>query len=199
MSIIARTESEYLIISNRKRCAEILSRKNKLPENDIIDAFISLHLVLEVGLNTFYRHLFLLGIRKDVNGIEVIKNLDDVSFIDKTIMFIYTEHFHMDSQRDVDELTRHHSILGEMRRFSEMRNKLLHGHSISTIFKGENSHHTKLRKNITMDGLNAQIDSFKRIMKGMRAYVDRLSSALTTEGKETLKQAYLSSDFLPIP
>ena len=58
-------ESVYLILSNKKKCNELL-KKSELTENDIIDFYISLHLVLEVSLNSLYRKLSIPSIKKNV-------------------------------------------------------------------------------------------------------------------------------------
>jgi len=144
-SLSIRKESSYLIISNKKKCAKLIIQSD-LNENDIIDIFISLHVVLEVGLNALFRHLSLMSIKKDVDEFEIIENIDGINFIDKTILFIYNSKFEFGD--NVADASKYHSIIGTIKNFAAMRNKLLHGHSISTIFDGERNKHSGLKKNI---------------------------------------------------
>jgi len=195
--ISMRTESGYLISSNKERCS-ILIRDSDLSANDMIDIFISLHLVLEVSLNAFFRNLSLLSIKKDVDTFEIIKNVDSVNFIDKTIMFIYNSKFNFTSEEELREATRYHSIIGNLKNFSAMRNQLLHGHSISTVFDGRANRHSRLKQDINLENLKNHVAKFRFIFEGMRFYLDKLDSSLTVSGKKDFKGAYLSDDFLPI-
>ncbi|MCK9345169.1 MAG: hypothetical protein M0P64_03585 [Candidatus Pacebacteria bacterium] len=195
--ILARTESLYLINSNKEKCAELI-RESDLSAEDMIDIFISLHIVLEVGLNAFFRNLSLLSIKKDVDTFEIIRNVDSVNFIDKTIMFIYNSKFDFLSEEDLHRATAYHSIIGHLKHFSAMRNRLLHGHSISTIFDGERNRHSGLKEDINLENLKRQILKFSFIFEGMKFYLDKLDSPLTESGKESFKAEYLSDEFLPI-
>jgi len=122
--------------------------------------------------------------------------LDGINFIDKTILFIYNSHFNFNG--DLDSADRHHSIIGKLRQFSEPRNKLLHGHSISTIFHQETSRHSDTRNIITQDRMNNQIDLYKSIMTGLKFYFDCLQSSFSVSGKDTIKREYLDVEFLNI-
>lgn len=84
-----------------------------------------------------------------------------------------------------------------MKDFSNIRNKLLHGHAISTIFDSEGKRHSDLKRKINPKVLKEQVAKFRLIMEGMRFYLDCLDSTLTESGKKALKQEYLSNDFLP--
>lgn len=191
----ARLESGYLIISNKKKCGNLI-KNSKLSGNDIVDALISLHIVLEVGLNTLYRHLITSVIKKQIDEFEIIENIDKINFIDKTVLFIYNSKFNFGD--NLDKANEFHKIIGEMRCFSEARNKLLHGHSISTIFCGEKNKHSKTKRMLSPDYLGEQVKRFCSIMKGMRFYLDCLDSELSSEGKESFKNSYLDDSFLPV-
>ncbi len=193
-SLSIRKESGYLIISNKEKCAKLISQSD-LDEKDIIDIFISLHIVLEVSLNTLFRHLSLMSMKKDVDKFEIMENIDNINFIDKTILFIYNSKFEFGDE--IADANKYHSIIGTMRDFAAIRNKLLHGHSISTIFDGERNRYSGLKKNITLENLEEQIKKFRFILEGMRFYLDHLDSLLTQDGKDNFKQTYLSHDFLP--
>lgn len=192
-SISARTESSYLIISNKERCNRILS-KPEMTENDLIDFFIALHIVLEVGLNTFYRYVSLNEMQKRIDKFKLIKNLDGINFIDKTVLFIYNSKF--DFNLHLDKADKYHSVIGMMRDFAVTRNQLLHGHSISTIYENGNNRESDLKRMITTQGVEKQIKKFVFIMEGITFYFDCLQSTFSPSGKESLKSSYLDSSFL---
>lgn len=185
-----------IIEINRKRCSEILS-KDKLTDKDIIDALISLHLVLEIGLNSLYRNIISIQIKKDIDMLEMIKNIDNINFIDKTVMFIYSFNFNFKS--DIWKAEQYHSIINYLRKFSEIRNLLLHGHTIMTInVNGELERESKLRKIISQDTLNNQIDIFKYILDGIQFYVDHLNLPINgTQVGPRAKKLFLNYNFLP--
>ncbi len=195
--IIAKTESTHLLNSNKEKCKQLISF-SKLGDNDIIDTLISLHLVLEVGLNHFYRHLSLLSIKKDISHQEVIKNIDNISFIDKTVLFIYNSKFNFDSPEKLIKAAECHKIINRLRDFAGVRNKLLHGHSISTIYYGEGrKERSSLKEKINLKFLNQQIKTFRLIMEGLRFYLDCLESSLTEQGKKDFKESFLDDSFIP--
>ena len=192
-SISARLESSYLIIKNKEICSNIL-RLQDPAENDLIDFFVSIHLVMEISLNTFFRMVSLAEMQKRVDPLAVIKNLDGINFIDKTILFIYNSHFNFSG--NLDDADRYHSIIGQLRQFSEPRNKLLHGHSISTIFHQDINRHSDTRNIITQDRMNNQINLYKNIMTGLKFYFDCLQSSFSASGKDSIKREYLDDEFL---
>jgi hypothetical protein len=192
-SISIRTESCYLIASNREKCKQILSKPD-LGDDDIIDFSIALHIVLEVGLNTFYRHVYLSEIQKTIDRLKIIKNIDNISFIDKTVLFIYNSKF--DFQDKINDADKYHSIIDEMKTFSEIRNKLLHGHSIATLYQEGTTKQSELRKLINPQRLKQRVEKFKFIMEGMRFYFDCLKSNFTPAGKQSLEDSYLNDSFL---
>jgi len=189
-----RSESGYLISSNKQKSAELILHSD-LDENNIIDILISLHIILEASLSAFYRNIVLMSPKKELGEFEVMKNVDRISFIDKTITFIYFSKFNFEDK--LDEAKRYHSVIAALKDFSAIRNKLFHGHSISTIFDGEKNHHSELKGKITLEMLMEQIKKFKFILEGMRFYFDCLQSSITESGKESFKKEYLSDDFLP--
>ena len=190
----ARTESGYLVSSNKTKCIDLISHSD-LDENNIIDILISLHIILEAGLNAFYRNMVLMSLKKELGEFEVMANVDRVSFIDKTVAFIYFSKF--DFEGKLDEAKKYHSIISALKDFSAIRNKLFHGHSISTIFDGEKNRHSELKGKITLEMLIEQMRKFRFILEGMRFYFDRLQSSMTSSGKESFKKEYLSDEFLP--
>lgn len=192
--IRARIESDYLLISNRSKCEKLLMSSD-LDENDIIDILICLHMVLEVGLNTLYRHLSLFSLKKNINPLKVIENLDNITFIDKTTLFIYNSKFDFAGKEKL--ANEYHGIIDTIKDFAGIRNGLLHGHSISTILEEGAKTHSKLKKEINLEKMKKQIVKFCFITEGMRFYLDCLDTTLTKEGRESLKKSYLDDGFLP--
>lgn len=198
-SVTVRLESDYLLISNKEKCKELLQqyKGNCLTQELAIDFLIALHIVLEVGLNTFFRHVTVKGIKKGVKFLDVSKNLDRISFIDKVVLFIYNSKFHF-GEDVLEKATEYHAIIGKLRQFSEARNKLLHGHSISTITDSDGTRHSEAYSITQEEKIIEQIKRFRFIMEGLRFYFDCLESAWTPSGKEALKSSYLDSSFLAL-
>lgn len=192
-SIKIRKESVYLIISNKEKCQNLLNKK-ELEEGDIIEVLISLHIILEVGLNILFRTLALMSIKKDIDELEIIKNIDGISFIDKTILFIYNSKFNFNDR--LGEATSYHRIIGTLRDFSKPRNQLLHGHAIVSICSDNISKDSSLKKIINLEFLEKQIEKFQLILNGMKFYLDCLDSSLTSAGKESYKKSYLDDEFI---
>lgn len=87
MNLVA-TESLYLMLSNKAKCQQLFQKDNRT-EEDITDFLVSLHLVLELGLNAFFRQIILIQLQKGISRIDVADNLDKISFIDKACLFVY--------------------------------------------------------------------------------------------------------------
>lgn len=192
-SISARTESNYLIISNKDKCKNALQRKN-LSDEDKIDFLISLHIVMEVSLNSLFRNLSLMQIQKTINKLEIAENIDKINFIDKTVLFIYN--YHYDFQGRIDMADKYHSIIGKLRNFAETRNRLLHGHTISTIYQNGQQQNSRARSLLSDEAVIGQIKLFKEIFEGLCFYLDHIKSSLTDSGKNSLKSSYLDDNFL---
>jgi len=192
-SVSFTLESNHLLQSNKEKITKLLCRSD-LNRNDLIDIFIGLHIVLEVGINTLFRKLITPTLKKDVDVYIMTENLDNINFIDKTVMFIYYSKFDFS---DITKATEYHKIIGKLKAFSEMRNRLLHGHAISSTSKDGKSSQSTLIKNLNLSKLQSQIMDFRYILDGICFYLDALESNLTKDGKESYKKAYLDQSFLP--
>ena len=195
-SVQVYTDSLYLLQSNRLRCQELLN-KDRLDENDFIDIYISMHIVLEVSLNALHRQLITSRIVKPINRMEVIENVDRIGFIEKTILFIYNANFNFST--GYEESAIHHRIIGKLRTFSGIRNKLLHGHSIASLMVDEQTTRiSSARSNLTFDKLKVQIKLFIEIYDGMKFFINHLELEGMDQGfKEDLITQYLTYDFIP--
>lgn len=192
-----RLESGYLWIFNENKCKDILSKTNK-DEKDMIDFLISLHLVLEIKLNTFFRQVLLLQtkliVASGVDEFKIIKNIDNISFIDKIIFLIYNS----DTRNaQFDDVLKYHKIINEVKRFSELRNKLLHGHSVSYSGTDKDGKIIKsdVSRNINLKYLKEQIERFVFIIDGINFYFDYYESN-SIKDKDNLKKNYLNYAFL---
>ncbi len=192
-------ESDYLIQKNKIICEAILANEytkyRGMPQEDVIDVFISLHIILEVGINGLFRKLALSSIKKGIDEHEIADNLDQINFIDKTVIFIYTSSFRLED--NIDDANIYHSIIGKLKNFANMRNKLLHGHAIRTSTSNGLASDSKLKKMLTEKRLRDQVKDFIFIMKGVQFYLDCLNTPLTDEDKSHYASMYLSTGFIP--
>ena len=193
-SLLKETESNYLIFSRRQKCQKLISQK-ELGEEDLIEFYIALHVVLEVGLNALLRHLALHRTQLFFGKAEMIDQIDDIGFKDKTAMFLYYAQF--DFSDSADEAKEHHDIFKRMVHFSAVRNELLHGHSISTFISDGKKQDSDARRKMNRETLDQQINLFKSIVNGMSFYLDHLIDFDDLKlDKEKLKKDYLDLDFL---
>lgn len=197
MGIELRLESHHLLISNRKKCNEILLKSTK-DRNDIIDFLISLHLVLEIGLNGFYRTTILDQLQKSVRKTTIAHDLDSIGFKEKTVMFFTFPYFVFPD--GIEEADKYYKAIGKLINFSGIRNKLLHGHTIMEISNTdggiEQSKTFELIKENTIDN---QIIDFKFIIEAVEYYFDHLKeSSISKEKQEEFKNQFLDKTFLDI-
>jgi len=191
--VIMSVESDYLIIENRKRCRAILLKQDKT-EEDMMDLFIYLHIILEVSLNGLFRNISLSNLKKGIDELEVSKNLDNISFMDKTIMFIYDSSFDFDGK--LDDATSFHKVIGKLKEFSGIRNELLHGHTIKMVNNNGNKTLSHLKSQLTPDNMHKQINRFKFIIDGITFYLSCLIT-VSDKDKEGYYSRYLNYDFIP--
>lgn len=193
VSVTGTIESHHLRLSNKEKVRELLSN-SELNENDIIDVFISLHIILEVSLNSLFRQLYLLKTEQYFDRLEVIKNLDEISFIDKVRFFIYNSKFKF---QDINKAKKYQKIIGTLRNFACIRNQLLHGHSIITVIDDGGTRSSSTKKRLNKDHLKKQLEDFLFILKGLRYYLDCLVPPLKPSVKESCKKDFLNDSFIP--
>ena len=187
MSIIS--ESLHLLNSNRNKCKAIFQKEDKSP-NDIADFLISLHLVLEIGLNGMYRELVINNLQKTIDKSKITNHLDSITFIDKTIMFVCMEKYSFDS---IEEANDHYSIIETLRNFSGTRNKLMHGSMIGSFEDGK-SNLSVATKVLNTEHMDAQIEKFKRIINGVTYYLNNLNNCPVD--KDELNKKFLDLTFI---
>jgi hypothetical protein len=195
-SISIRKESSYLLQSHRERVQRLLNH-SALDQHDIIDVLISLHIVLEVGVNTFFRQVLPLTKGGEIFAFDkTTENLDNISFGDKVAMFLYSGTFDFSGKEQ--QARDYHKIIGEIKRFSEMRNKLLHGHAVSVLYADGKNTHSKLSKELSLERLGTQVRSFHTILDGLAFYFERYTKGgFTPHGKQQYVKSYLDTSFLP--
>jgi hypothetical protein len=192
----ARNESNYLIINNKNKCQEIIRKEKPISENDTIDFFISLHIVLEISIHCFFKQILANACMplELASTKKIYENLDSVNFIDKVIMFIYSGNFTIPHDKN-DEAKKHHKIIGKLRAFSGLRNQLLHGHTIGTFYS-ETQTSSKLRSKLNYSTVEDQIKLYKEIIEGIRFFFAYLNCSYTDSGKNSLQESYLDLSFL---
>ena len=197
MAMSISQESLYLLHSNRKRCTELLS-KPELTEEEITDALIFLHLVLEVGLNGYFRSLQFNAFGDDEEiRLKMWDDFDKINFIDKAVFFIRSSRF--DLKGKGNEAQKHYSVISRMRDFSEVRNRLLHGHSVLTMhtFEGE-TYESKSKKMLTHDFLKKQVEKFISILNSILFFNEALDwGGSGSDPRSFAKEQYLSDAFIP--
>ena len=194
------TTSEYLLESRKRRCRKLLG-KECLGEEDIIEIYLALHFVLEIGLNGLFRELYLPEIKKGLSWKDVAKNIDEISFRDKLTLFIYNSPFDFGSK--IDEAKRRHSVIEETRQFCKVRNQLIHGHLIRTEryvnvdVKKSKEIKSPTRLLLTEERLGEQLERFRYIVESTRFYLEHFDEKrLPKRKKELLIKEYLDLGFL---
>jgi len=191
-----RQENHHIFLSNKIRCREILSNNSKTKE-DIIDFLISLHLVLETGLNSFYREIILIQLQKNIEQTKIANNLDNINFIDKTALFFYLPRFNFHDK--INEADTYHKAIGKLRQFSEVRNKLLHGHMNGQVtYSEEHRVETRAFELVSEENMNSQIEIFKFANEAVGFYFDHLETSISSEGKKDIKNFFLPKTFLDL-
>ena len=137
----------------------------------------------------FERLCSLSGIKKGIDEHEIAKNLDEISFIHKTILFIYNSSF--DFGGDLSSAEKYHAIIGTLKQFTEMRNMLLHGHAIKMVNNDGTKSYSKLSKKLTETGLSDQVKRFVFILEGLQFYFTHLNSPLDDQDKKTITVRFL--------
>lgn len=195
-------ESTHLIKSNKWKCEKIFTEGN-YSENNIIDVLISLHLILEIGINGFFRAISNPTFKKDVDILERMEKIDNINFIDKVTMFIYFGNFDFSDsghfKNRLVDATKYHKIIGTLKDFTNARNLLLHGHAIHTItdLNTSTKRKTKTQAKLNKDFLDDQIKKFQFIMDGMSFYLDCYEKErIPLDAKVGIFGAYLEKGFL---
>lgn len=189
-SIIA--ESLHILNKNIEECRIIFDKEDKSP-NDIADFLISLHLVLEISINALIRDVVVNNLQKTIDKSKIVENLDRISFIDKTTLFVYMEKYTFSNFEEVLEADKHHSIIGIIKKFAETRNFLMHGSMIGGFLDGRSSN-TVVVSRLTNKHMDDQVDRFKKICDGMKFYLKHLTSH--NSDIKGLENRFLSYEFI---
>jgi len=192
-------ESHYLLFSSRDHCKRILAHP-KREEGDRIDFQLYLHRVLEIGIHSLFRQLTYLGTTFQDRFLRV-QEMDAISFIHKTAMLIHLWRFKIEGEDDQKKALEYAQVARKMRAFSEVRNKLEHGHAIVeyVAYDGEGNvtdkAETKATDFTTEESMQRQIELFRQITEAVSFYIKRLPH-LSEQGKDDLCKEFLGSSFL---
>lgn len=168
-------ESMALLEFHKANCKKFMQNVDSAKEIDYINFLISLHIVLEISLNTFYRQLFhYISAPSSFMADRLIINeeIDSISYIDKTRFFIYCLPFHFP---ETEKARNPNTLIKKLKLFGESRNKLLHGYSISTFIEGGVEKWSKAKKNVTFQKCVDQLISFNKILDIISYYLDYLA------------------------
>lgn len=184
------SESLHLLEANKEKCEAINKKEDKSP-NDIADFLISLHLVMEISINALIRDLVVNNLQKTIDKSKIVDNLDRISFIDKTILFVYMEKY--DFSDSIENADKHHSLIGLLKSFSQTRNLLMHGSMIGDFLDGQSSTTSTVSK-LTDSHFNEQVERFKKIYDGLIFYLEHLKHC--NSDVDYLKRKFLNYNFL---
>jgi hypothetical protein len=193
-NISMELKSNYLLKNNKEKVANILKKANleNIDRNEIIDVYVGLHLILEIGINNFFREIIVPTFKKNIDKYKMIKDIDNICFSDKITMFVYYSKFNF---LDIPKATEYQKIIGKTKHFGKTRNWLLHGHIISSTSTNGKTEESDLFKELTIKKLNDHISDFIFIMKGIHFYIDSLDQK--PENIDALIKDYLDFSFLP--
>lgn len=95
------------------------------------------------------------------------------------MLFFYLPHF--DFRGKINKADEYHGAIGKLRNFSEIRNKLLHGHMNGQMFYVTEGRTTQTRafEFSSEDTMKTQIESFLFILEAVRFYFDHLESSFS--------------------
>lgn len=202
---ILRIDDSFLIY-NRNKCHELIN-KGLNNKEDIMRFLLSLHIVLEVGINSFFRTL--ISVRR-FGGFKV-DCIDQVNFIDKVTMFFYLPY--SSDIISLETIEQNRGAISKLKNFAEVRNKLMHGHINAEIFETADDLFTGKAKKLTTtaklihnDVVIKQISDFKFIINSILFFLDTYWDSLgieeTEEGKKIIDiksgliDLYLNDSFL---
>lgn len=199
-------KNEYLIHSSRGKCKKILEKTN-LNENDIIELFLYLHLILEISINYLLSYILKLKLntvfQNEEDILSFIEQLETIPFSNKILLFISYSTFQFKSEEKENMIKFYKKLPGIIREFTGIRNKLLHGHNISETGSvstegGTNIIHTsKIKKELNQKKVNSQVLNFYKINKIISIFILKSDSSLTISGRNTLINSYLDTSFIP--
>ncbi len=196
-SVTLTVQSHYFLIGRRKLCKKLLnkSHKSKLTEEERLEFLLALHIVLEVGINSFLRSLYSTYTNLDYVKYENV--IDEVNYIDKTRMFLSSNRFIFSSggeKRDAEKRAK--KLIQSLIKFGRIRNMIMHGHSLSESSGGAPKQ-SNLKEILTSESkVDRQVQRFKDIIESFNFFVDRLETSVNEEQIKTLKKNFLDSSFL---
>lgn len=194
LSPTIKVESNYLLRSRKELCQSLLKNET-LDEADILEFLLALHIVLEVGINTFFRSFY--GMVPDLDYVKEIYLIDEVGFAEKTKLFLTTSKFTFRDGSDVKAASGHvDDILDSLKIFNNVRNMIIHGHSVSESSLGAVSKKSKLKGKLSESYMKEQIARFKKIIGGYNFFIDRLDTFVAPDQIKQFQVNFVSSDFL---
>lgn len=196
--LIMNISKNQFFFSKKRVCNDFL-QKYTLNDVEILDFLLSLHLVLEIGVNSFFRSLYYIYSNLEFSKYENL--LDDVSFLNKIQYFLSSNRFTYRDGKEVDEAEKlAKQVISDIKNFNEVRNKIVHGHSISE-YSGAVSKKSKLLELIRPSQVKDQVERFKKIIDSLNYFVDRLvinstDISIPSDQIRQFQEDFLSYNFL---
>lgn len=195
-NVTLKLESNYFFISRKNKCSEFL-QITEPQESDILEFLLNLHFVLELGINTFFRNYY-----KHSSNYDFFKDsrdIDNIDFQNKITIFLHENHFILETGESLaTSRQKVNEIVGTIRNFNNVRNMIVHGHSVSEIHFGEQRIPSNLKSKLNKDYVLDQIESFKKIITNINYFIDRLNTQIPREQLNSFQRIYLDIDFLSI-
>jgi hypothetical protein len=189
-SVSIKIESNAFLNKKRNDCHEILIKENP-KELDIMEFLLNLHIVLEIGINSFFRNYY-----SYITTIDCIKKnhtIDEINFKDKIKFFLISNIFIFNSGEDKININKKsEQIIQQIITFSQIRNKIIHGHSVSETDQEK----SKLRKKLTNKSMTDQITIFKEIISSLNFFIGKVESKINKKQIEMFQKNFLSDNFL---
>ncbi|MFA7315658.1 MAG: hypothetical protein WC059_02545 [Candidatus Paceibacterota bacterium] len=195
-SVTIKVESNYLFRSRKEYCEEFL-KKDTNSQTDILEFLLALHFVLEIGINTFFRNYY--NVYSILDTFMHDNELDNVSCLDKIRFFLSSNRFTFRDGKDKAESYKNaKNLIGGIKNFNNIRNMIVHGHSVSEV-TGQHNVTSNLKLKLNSKSYGDQINKFKEVMVNLNYFVDRLETFVAKEQIEAFQTLYLSTEFLSVP
>lgn len=193
-NVTLKVESNYFFMSRKQKCSEFLKITDP-KESDILEFLLHLHFVLEIGINTFFRNYY-----KHSSNYEFFKyskDIDNIDFQNKIIIFLHENNFTLKTGENLNTSRQKiNDIIGTMRNFNNLRNMIVHGHSVNEIHFGEQRIQSNLKSKLNTDYVAVQMESFKKILANLNYFIDRLNTKIPEDQLQSFQKIYLDLGFL---
>ena len=208
----ARIEPVFLHFIKEKKnlCSNFLKnlKVRNMEGHEYMDFMLNLHLILELSINEFFRHITLVGFGHQNNYVYktdegIIDDIDSIRFLHKIIMFQYWSRpycFDEDNFQEPDSdsgwekngedmetcMQVFRDLIPNIRKFNNIRNMIVHGAD-------------KIVRKSKQKNIETQIQLYKEIMVGVSFLFDQSTifvSKFDNEEKAIIRMELFDTSFL---